>query len=201
MNEQKQIEARQHLIDTYPSISKYLQKAPLQSLSPNKGMHIGDAIVKVVTSQMLSRSAASTISSRIFSAADDFQLAGTWELPIHILIECGLSKAKCRTIHEFSVAYKSNKCHIDSWPNLNPELFHDEICKFWGMSSWTASILSIFYFGHEDVFPKNDGSILRSLAHINIDPNTLDVDVAAPYRSYLALYLWSILDDEIYTQV
>lgn len=65
------------------------------------------------------------------------------------------------------------------------------------MSDWTASILAIFHFGHEDVFPHNDGSINRALSKIGYVPENFDPLPAALYRSYLAMYLWSILDRNI----
>jgi DNA-3-methyladenine glycosylase II len=74
----------------------------------------------------------------------------------------------------------------------------NEVTAFWGMSDWSAAILSIFYFGHEDVFPASDGTLLRvqallqSAGYVNANVGGAE---AAPYRSYLALYLWKLNDD------
>jgi len=66
--------------------------------------------------------------------------------------------------------------------------------KHWGLSNWSASILAIFYFGFEDVYPENDGSIRRVTRLLEQKGITFDPEQASPYRSYLALYLWEILD-------
>ena len=54
-------------------------------------------------------------------------------------------------------------------------------------------------FGHENVFPAGNGSLARALKSISErkrqkHSKPLDIDRASPYRSYLALYLWQMLD-------
>ena len=75
----------------------------------------------------------------------------------------------------------------------------ESVCGFWGMSEWTASILAIFHFGHEDVYPNGDGSLRRAEKLVSMmrfdDDYRIRSDLAAPYRSYLALYLWKALDE------
>ena len=55
-------------------------------------------------------------------------------------------------------------------------------------------MLAIFYFGFEDVYPLNDGSIKRVTNLLEQRGIKFEPEKAAPYRSYLALYLWAILD-------
>jgi DNA-3-methyladenine glycosylase II len=73
------------------------------------------------------------------------------------------------------------------------------------MGNWTASIISLFYIGHEDVFPSADGSLRRAMAILDRTKRgkrkkPFDPDRAAPYRSYLALYLWHALDSGLLKQ-
>lgn len=72
-----------------------------------------------------------------------------------------------------------------------------EVNKHWGLSHWSASMLAIFYFGLEDVYPINDGSIKRVTSLLEQRGIIFEPEKAAPYRSYLALYLWEILDRKL----
>ncbi len=45
--------------------------------------------------------------------------------------------------------------------------------------------------------PMNDGSIMRVTGLLGQKGNTFEPEKAAPYRSYLALYLWEILDRKL----
>ena len=68
------------------------------------------------------------------------------------------------------------------------------------MGDWTASILALFYVGHEDVFPAGDGSLQRAITALQRIGTKrsrrykFDPERAQPFRSYLALYLWQALD-------
>jgi len=195
----RQLLIKKHLITSYPNIAAYIDKAQLQERLIKSDYQIGDAVVKVITGQMLSRAAASTIYNRLVSTSKEFGLKGTWELPTEVMFSCGLSKSKCRAISEFSEDYMANAESIEQWPNLKIEELYKRVCSYWGMSDWTASILSIFHFGHEDVFPYKDGSIIRVLSKLGYESKDFNPQPAAPYRSYLAMYLWSILDNKIST--
>lgn len=189
---------RRLIAERYPEISSQMHSVPLQrKLAFNGELTIGDAVVEVVTSQMLSRFVADRIFSRLVTAKEKLDLIGTWELPHEELITSGLSRSKAWTIQQFAATYRSEPDFIDDWKILEPHEMHRRVKSFWGMSDWTASILSIFYFGHEDVFPVNDGSIIRSLTKLGYSPESFDHHSAAPYRSYLALYLWAILDNNV----
>ena len=55
-------------------------------------------------------------------------------------------------------------------------------------------MLLIFYFGYEDLYPEGDGSIKRIIESFETKGIKIIPENSAPYRSYLALYLWEILD-------
>ncbi len=66
------------------------------------------------------------------------------------------------------------------------------------MSDWTAGMLGIFYFAHKDIFPVGDRSLNRAMKslHERFDGYVLDPNKSMPYRSYLALALWSGLNND-----
>lgn len=179
------------LIARYPTADHVFSAFVIPRLRP-RDMHLADAVVRVVVGQMLSAQAARTIFCRLSSLASQRQV-GTWELSPKQLRSCGLSIAKTRTISEFGYALRRAPTMLDEWRSMDAEQLIGTINGFWGMSDWTASILALFYLGHEDVFPIGDGSLMRALQYLARTPrerhSTLDPERARPYRSYLALYL------------
>jgi DNA-3-methyladenine glycosylase II len=158
--------------------------------------------VRVVIGQMLSRAAASTIYARLAAEADRQGLQGTWELDPHTLQRLGLSRGKVRTVKEFSQAHRCCPSEVEAWKHMSAAEIRRRVSSYWGMSDWTAGILSIFYLGHEDVFPQNDGTLKRvgELLHTKQlwceqRDGPLGGERASPYRSYLALYLWKAIDE------
>ncbi len=188
---------REHLIKCYPEASWAFQVAPLiPKLKPRDGL-LAEAVVEIVVGQMLNGRAADTIYGRLCAVAARRKLAGTWQLNSEDLRVCGLSRSKTRTIMEFGEALNAKPNLVEEWRELSADAMIKQVKAFWGMSDWTGSTLALFHLGHEDVFPHGDGSLQRALAAIalkNKRRRLLDPDKAAPYRSYLALYLWQALD-------
>jgi DNA-3-methyladenine glycosylase II len=155
---------------------------------------------------MLSSHAAKTIYERVASAARKHGHKGSWQLDSTMLRECGVSGSKARTIAEFGAAYDREPGRYEGWCKLTVDDLFSEVRACWGMSDWSASMLGIFYFAHEDIFPHSDGSIqraaelLRKAGYIRGRSKRAFVpEVAAPYRSYLALYMWRMLDEKVLT--
>ena len=66
------------------------------------------------------------------------------------------------------------------------------LTAIWGVGQWTADMMGIFYFGDADIWPDGDSAARKQLAMLaNADESTIDIATHfAPYRSYLALYMW-----------
>ena len=67
-----------------------------------------------------------------------------------------------------------------------------------GIGQWTADMTSIFYFRDPDVWPEGDVGVQRGLAMIIGKRSRRTVlriaNAFSPYRSFLALYMWRVLD-------
>lgn len=199
------IKIKRYLQSRYPEFSGHLGQLKTITRIPKRNMPLPEALVRVVTGQMLSTQAASTIYARIRSKAEAQRLAGSWQLDHDSLRACGLSGSKARTICEFGTHIGADPTALDHWFDLVPELLIGEIKQYKGMGDWTASIIALFYVGHEDIFPATDGSLQRAITLIQNRRGrsgrtgkqkgaTFDPEKAAPYRSYLALYLWRAMD-------
>ena len=159
-----------------------------------------EAVVRVVIGQMLSGAAAETIYGRVASAAAKRALVGSWLLDFDTLRGCGLSGAKARNSCVFGSTVGNNVSALEHWRDLDFDSLIREVKANKGMGDWTASILALFYVGHEDVFPLGDGSLQRAITALQgvgaerSRSYEFNPDLARPYRSYLALYLWQALD-------
>ena len=193
------IKAKRHLQSQYPELSSLLdQVKTIPTLKRRDGPR-PEAGVRVVVGQMLSSQAASTIYERVKKKTTEQQLSGSWLLDHDSLRQCGLSGSKARTISEFAAHIGPESSALDHWYSLPADTLITEIKGFRGMGDWTASIIALFYVGHEDVFPAGDGSLQKAIQVIQgkkkgkrVQP--FNYQMASPYRSYLALYLWKLLD-------
>lgn len=188
-----------HLRKQYPEIGEiFSPREPLPKLFM-RCTSIPLSVTRVVAGQMLSKKAADTILARVEAraAADKKQ---PWELAPETLRELGLSKSKAVTITNFGEYYRNNTAEIEAWPSLPYDQLKKSICSHKGLGEWTASVLALYHFGFEDVFPDKDGIIRRALVLVK-DKYTLTIDPAkaAPYRSYLALALWRAVGSGLLT--
>jgi DNA-3-methyladenine glycosylase II len=190
-------EIKKRLIIACPGLDDYLPDGILIERIRPKETTVIAAVSKVVIGQMLSRQAAATIYHRAFDLAAERQKAEIAQLSENELRSCGLSHPKTKAIKLFAEKYFNNIDEYEGWKNLDKSRLVFEVNKHWGLSHWTASMLAIFYFGIEDFYPINDGSIKRITRVLEDKGVILDIEKTAPYRSYLALYLWKILDDNL----
>ncbi len=158
---------------------------------PTQDMPLLDAIVRVVNSQMLSTKAATAIFARIELQASRRRLKYLANLTADELRSCGMSKGKIRSIHEFRDRYRKDKARYERWRTLPfPEL-QAEVDTIWGISTWTAEMLAMFYFGHKDVFPTKDLAINRGVALIQVHlDEAFDPMRGTPCRTLLARCIW-----------
>lgn len=189
--------AERHLRLVYPILGDVFDAVgPVDLPKPFAGT-VADAVVRVVVGQMLSRKAAQSIRGRVVAASEELSMV-PWRLPETVLRSCGLSGAKIKTIHAFGADYDKDPVAIEAWRCLA----YPDLCRavggFWGLSRWTSSMLAIFYFGHDDVFPATDGTILRAVGLIEkhlLDGKSFDSAPASPFGTHLAMTLWNSVDN------
>jgi len=189
------VKIRKKLVATYPEIEELLTScSSIDKLKPRE-VNVLEAVVKIVIGQMLSRHAAETIFQRVKCLMiKDPSLLSINPEDFYL---CGVSKQKTKAIMLFSEKYSANSSRFDKWSSISFEELSKEVELIWGISTWTASMLAIFYFAFEDVFPYKDGTIQRALEKLKERGIFIKPELATPYRSYLALYLWKFIDDEL----
>ncbi|MFK5892564.1 MAG: hypothetical protein QM504_05040 [Pseudomonadota bacterium] len=196
----KEDQAFCHILGCFPEIEDIITSVGKLGLPSQRQVSVADAVTRTVIGQMLSRHAARTIYERIEESRLEKNLDGVWKLSIDELRQLGVSGRKAKAITEFGMKYDQNPNSFEAWRQLQHSEVVLEVSKHWGLSTWSADILSIFYFGLEDVFPENDGTIKRAISIINekyYSENPFDPYKASPYKTYFSMYLWQMIDENL----
>lgn len=184
-----------HLKKTYPKLSEFFVATKGATYPPIQKISLEDAFVKVVNSQMLSTKAASAILSRVEQQVKESGYQRLNELTAEEFRTCGMSRAKIRSIQEFTELYNKDPTIYEAWRNLTYEELCIEVDKIWGASTWTAQMLAMFYFGNQDVFPDKDLAIRKGVDLIRSEfDKRFNPAKAAPYRTLLARCIWHAYD-------
>lgn len=195
-------EAYAHLRKVYPFLVPLLDHVGHVPLPTGTSGTVDEAVIKIVIGQMLSGKAARSIHERVLVACAQAGCAA-WELPDDTFRAAGLSGRKVRTIREFAAGMTTRADEIAQWPSMSFQDLRRSVSSFWGLSDWTASILAIFHFGHPDVLPLSDGSIVRAIRYVEqhlLPPDErFVVDLASPYGTYLAMAFYASLDEGFWT--
>ena len=184
-----------HIHNHNSSLVEYIIQVQEPDLLVQQDIDLVKVVSKIIVGQMLSRQAADTIFSRLEYLFDEpSQLLKCDESD---LTQHGVSKNKAKAILNFARMYSEDRERFDGWADLSFDELRRESKDIWGVSDWSLSILALFHFGHEDVFPDKDGTLKRALNRLSELGVVVDPELSAPYRSYLALYLWKLVDEKV----
>ncbi|MEO1040423.1 MAG: DNA-3-methyladenine glycosylase 2 family protein [Pseudomonadota bacterium] len=154
-------------------------------------------LARAVTGQQLSVAAARTIWARVEESAQGAPLMESFRPErSEALRACGLSGAKTRTVCAIAEAARDGLLEVHALAPLSPEARAERLTSIWGVGQWTADMMNMFYFGETDIWPDGDVAARKTLERLT-SPRRKTVRTAArfaPYRSYLALYMWRHVD-------
>lgn len=210
MNNQKGV-VHSHLLQVAASLSTALEAAitqngPLelptdtvQQLAehPYAKRSFPERLCRAVTGQQLSVRAAETIWHRVVSSAEEKPLMEYFaQVDSSVLRECGLSRAKVKTIGAIAHASLNGQLNATELEQLSHEERTARLTAIWGIGQWTADMMSIFYFGDPDIWPDGDVTARKTLEHLTSKRHKTIRTAArfSPYRSYLALHMWRCTD-------
>jgi DNA-3-methyladenine glycosylase II len=158
-------------------------------------------LCRAVVGQQLSTKVARTIWGRVEAAAaqaghaiPDFFT----EEQAGVLRACGMSQGKFRALMAIREAHAAGRLDAKRLRKLDHAARSLELTSIHGIGPWTSDMVSIFYCRDPDVWPDGDGAVIRALRRYigNRRKTALAAAPFAPYRSYLALYMWRLLDAE-----
>ncbi|MEX0945687.1 MAG: hypothetical protein WDZ38_08410 [Balneolaceae bacterium] len=146
-----------------------------------------------VTSQQLSVKVADTIWNRVLKESGSLPLTEFFvEENRDIMRGCGLSAAKVKTMCGIAQMAREGELDEEHLRSISHKERSKHLMVLWGVGQWTVDMISIFYFGDEDVWPDGDLAARKTLEKLT-GRRRKTVRTAqhfAPYRSRLALYMW-----------
>ena len=177
-----------------------IANTPSLKLTTRQDTPFSERLCRAVAGQQLSVKAAASIWSRVVDSADDQSLVNYFStVSPETLRDCGLSTAKAKAMRAIALATLANQLN----ESLLSELDHNDrtrcLTEIWGVGQWTADMMGIFYFGDPDIWPDGDTTARKNLERLTSRRRKTVRTAArfAPYRSYLALYMWHQADAPI----
>ena len=194
-----------------PLIGPLVRQAP--GLRVPRSWDRFETAIRIVVNQQISLAAASTMCSRIvrrfgtpFDAPSeccvDVQVPLTHLFPSAAsladagpsgLAGLGFTQRRVDTIVGLSEAVASGELDLTAAGTLQDTVAR--LCELPGIGPWTAHLIAMRVFGHDDAFPASDLGLRRSAERLIGHPVTArELEAIAeswrPYRSWAAQHLW-----------
>lgn len=179
-----------------PSLAEAMVRIGPVALTPRRGSSpLVDSLCRAVAGQQLSVKAAATIWNRVLERAGDQPLAAFLATTDpEELRQCGLSRAKSRTVRAVAEAAQAGTLDEDELAQLEHRARVKRLTVIWGVGPWTADMMGLFFFGDPDVWPDGDLAVRKTMEQFTPEGQTTRQAAArfAPYRSYLAVTMWRL---------
>ncbi|MDZ7829683.1 MAG: hypothetical protein U5K33_09435 [Halofilum sp. (in: g-proteobacteria)] len=156
-------------------------------------------LARAVVGQQLSTAAARSIWQRIeaMAAAEGCAIPDAFdEARREQLRACGLSAGKARTLAGIREAHRAGRLERDALRSLDHAGITAELTTLWGVGQWTSDMAALFYCRCPDVWPEQDVTVRKTFSRLIGTRRKPSKWAArfAPYRSWLALYMWAVVD-------
>ena len=111
----------------------------------------------------------------------------------HGLHGLGFTQRRIDTIIGVARAVSGGDLDLEAAHSLDDTV--TQLCEFEGIGPWSAHLIAMRVFGHDDAFPASDLGLRRAVAHLTGQPcSPRELQALAepwrPYRSWAAQHLW-----------
>jgi DNA-3-methyladenine glycosylase II len=182
-----------------PALSDGIARVGPVPFQPDNSLPLAHRLCRSVAGQQLSVKAARSIWERVLTASGGVPLTEfIREQNTELLRSCGLSAAKVRSMCGIAEEARAGGLEAEELGQIGHQERSRHLIKLWGGGQWTADMISIFYFGDEDVWPDGD-LVARSTLEKLTSRRRKTIRTAerfSPHRSRLALYMWKYNDVE-----
>jgi DNA-3-methyladenine glycosylase II len=161
-------------------------------------MDFVDHLSKIIVGQQLSVASAAAIWARteILLNKNKYKKINN-NLNIKFK-NAGLSRQKIEYLNGIIFDEKIQNLTKNDLQRMSHSDFYEFLIKIKGIGPWSIEMSRIFYVGDADVFSILDLGLKN--AHIRMfDLESYNEDFYkefSPYRSYMCLYMWRVLEDE-----
>lgn len=174
---------------------------PLLAVSGEVPLRLGPpgfaGLARIVNGQLLSVASASAINARFEALLGEVSAVRFLALDEQAVRDCGLSRAKYRTMRQLAEAELSGAIDYDGLGDLPVDDAMKALVALPGIGPWTAEIYLLSAIGHADVFPAGDLVLQKMVGHVThsaVKPDTSQTQKIAtkwaPYRASAARLLW-----------
>ena len=181
----------------YKNLANHIKKVgPLKIKLSN--MDFVDHLSKIIVGQQLSVASAAAIWARteILLNKNKYKKINN-NLNIKFK-NAGLSRQKIEYLNGIIFDEKIQNLTKNDLQRMSHSDFYEFLIKIKGIGPWSIEMARIFYVGDADVFSILDLGLKN--AHIRMfDLESYNEDFYkefSPYRSYMCLYMWRVLEDE-----
>jgi len=180
--------------------------AAIQGIGPigfqrRRTRDLGVHLARIIVGQQLSTVAARTIWSRVEAAAAEVPRALDFftDERLPTLRACGLSQNKAKALIELRKSDLAGELDTSRLGRLSTPERSEALTRLWGIGPWTADMVSMFFFRDPDIWPLGDLAVRKTFERFVTGHRRYDVHTGAalfaPYRSFLALYMWRIANN------
>ena len=158
---------------------------------------LGHFLSRAIVGQQLSAQAARSIWARVTAAASEADVGVTEfaETSAEGLRACGLSANKVKSLQSIRVAEREGLLREDHLQRMTSGEIAQRLVAIRGVGPWTCDMAKIFYFRLPDIWPEGDVAVQRTFSgFIGRRSPRKAAARFSPYRSYLALSMWRIVD-------
>ena len=143
--------------------------------------------VKVVVNQQLSDKASGTIYRRIYSLLDNRVTPGRFlKAKVADLRKCGISNQKIKNLKSIATVTNSDPRYFSRFGKEQARQCCQKLISLKGIGPWSASVITLFYIGHQDVLVEGDVTINKVVSRM------YDIDIEEiPAKINIAYYLQS----------
>ena len=181
----------------YKNLANHIKKVgPLKIKLSN--MDFVDHLSKIIVGQQLSVASAAAIWARteILLNKNKYKKSNN-NLNIKFK-NAGLSRQKIEYLNGIIFDEKIQNLTKNDLQRMSHSDFYEFLIKIKGIGPWSIEMSRIFYIGDADVFSILDLGLKN--AHIRMfDKESYNEDFYkefSPFRSYMCLYMWRVLEDE-----
>jgi len=161
-------------------------------------MNFVDHLSKIIVGQQLSVKSAAAIWARVEEILKQNRYKKINERLNKKLKEAGLSRQKIQYLNGIIFNQELINLSNKTLKDLSSEEFYELLIKIKGIGPWSIEMSRIFYVGDPDIFSFLDLGLKN--AHLRIfdikNYNESFYQEFSPYRSYMCLYMWRLLEDD-----
>ena len=181
----------------YKNLANHIKKVgPLKIKLSN--MDFVDHLSKIIVGQQLSVASAAAIWTRTEILLNKNKYKKINNNLNTKFKNAGLSRQKIEYLNGIIFDEKIQNLTKNDLQRMSHSDFYEFLIKIKGIGPWSIEMSRIFYVGDADVFSILDLGLKN--AHIRMfDLESYNEDFYkefSPYRSYMCLYMWRVLEDE-----